>query len=70
MDIYTIPANLAGLPAISIPAGTSEGLPVGFQMMTKRFEDVRMLNTAKILEKLSPSYDENGLARIAERWYL
>ncbi|MDI3524019.1 MULTISPECIES: Asp-tRNA(Asn)/Glu-tRNA(Gln) amidotransferase subunit GatA [unclassified Kosmotoga] len=69
MDIYTIPANLAGLPAISLPAGAYEGLPVGFQMMARRFEDVRMLNTARILEKLSPSYDENGLARIAERWY-
>jgi len=37
-DIYTIPANLAGIPAISVPCGFSQsGLPIGMQLMGKAF---------------------------------
>ncbi len=44
-DVYTIPASLAGLPAISVPAGkTASGLPVGIQVIGKRFEDFRLLD--------------------------
>lgn len=49
-DIYTIPANLAGLPAISIPMGKINNLPVGLQMMTKRFEDEKLLQIARNYE--------------------
>ncbi|MDX1496479.1 MAG: Asp-tRNA(Asn)/Glu-tRNA(Gln) amidotransferase subunit GatA [Salinisphaeraceae bacterium] len=45
-DIYTIPANLAGLPGLSIPAGFVNGLPVGLQMIAPWFEEARMLNAA------------------------
>ncbi len=45
-DIYTIPANLAGLPAISFPS-YNEGLPIGMQLISKRFEDWKILNIAK-----------------------
>jgi len=46
-DIYTIPANLAGLPAGSIPAGfTSGGLPVGLHMITPYLQEAKMLNIA------------------------
>jgi aspartyl-tRNA(Asn)/glutamyl-tRNA(Gln) amidotransferase subunit A len=45
-DIYTIAANLAGLPGISIPAGFHQGLPVGLQIIGNSFEESRLLNVA------------------------
>lgn len=46
-DILTVPASLAGLPAISLPAGlTSEGLPVGVQLIGRRREDSELLSLA------------------------
>ncbi len=45
-DIYTIAANLAGIPAMSLPCGFSEGLPVGFQLMGNYFDEARLLNVA------------------------
>ncbi|MHB9111356.1 MAG: Asp-tRNA(Asn)/Glu-tRNA(Gln) amidotransferase subunit GatA [Thermoleophilia bacterium] len=45
-DICTIPVNLAGLPAISIPAGLSQGLPVGLQIIGKAFTAPTLLQTA------------------------
>lgn len=46
-DIYTIAANLAGLPAMSIPCGFSkEGLPVGLHVVGNYFDEARMLNVA------------------------
>jgi aspartyl-tRNA(Asn)/glutamyl-tRNA(Gln) amidotransferase subunit A len=49
-DICTIPVNLAGLPAISIPCGLSEGLPVGFQLIGPAFSENRILRAAHALE--------------------
>jgi aspartyl-tRNA(Asn)/glutamyl-tRNA(Gln) amidotransferase subunit A len=45
-DIYTIGANLAGLPAISVPCGFVEGLPVGLQIVGPHFSEARILNVA------------------------
>jgi aspartyl-tRNA(Asn)/glutamyl-tRNA(Gln) amidotransferase subunit A len=45
-DLYTIAVNLAGLPAMSIPAGFSDGLPVGLQIIGNYFDEARMLNVA------------------------
>jgi aspartyl-tRNA(Asn)/glutamyl-tRNA(Gln) amidotransferase subunit A len=45
-DIYTIGANLAGLPAMSIPCGTVGGLPVGLQIIGPHFAEARLLNVA------------------------
>ncbi len=45
-DIYTIPANLAGLPGISVPCGEAEGLPVGMQLVGNYFDEARLLNIA------------------------
>jgi aspartyl-tRNA(Asn)/glutamyl-tRNA(Gln) amidotransferase subunit A len=46
-DIYTIPANLAGLPGMSIPCGFDEkGLPVGLQMVGNYFAESKMLGIA------------------------
>ncbi|MEQ1622130.1 MAG: Asp-tRNA(Asn)/Glu-tRNA(Gln) amidotransferase subunit GatA [Methylococcales bacterium] len=45
-DIYTIAINLAGLPAMSIPAGFINGLPVGLQIIGNYFDEARLLNVA------------------------
>lgn len=45
-DIYTISTNLAGLPGMSIPAGFSNSLPVGLQIIGNYFDEARMLNVA------------------------
>ena len=45
-DIYTLALNLAGLPGMSIPAGFSQGLPVGMQLIANYFDEPRLLNVA------------------------
>ena len=51
-DIYTIPANLAGLPGISIPTPVAEGAhPVGIQLLAPHFAEPRLLQAAAALEK-------------------
>jgi aspartyl-tRNA(Asn)/glutamyl-tRNA(Gln) amidotransferase subunit A len=45
-DIYTIAANLAGTPGMSVPCGFSGGLPVGLQLMGNYFDEARLLNVA------------------------
>jgi len=45
-DIYTIATNLAGLPGMSIPAGFSQGKPVGLQVIGNYFDEARLLNVA------------------------
>ncbi|MCX6723339.1 MAG: amidase family protein, partial [Candidatus Staskawiczbacteria bacterium] len=52
MDIYTISVNLAGLPALSLPAGKVGKLPVGLQIIGNHFEENKILGCAKELEKL------------------
>ncbi len=50
-DIYTIGANLAGLPGISVPAGFTEaGLPVGIQLLAAPFEEEKLLRAARMYE--------------------
>ncbi len=59
LDLCTIPANMGGFPAISLPCGLSEGLPVGLQLMGGVNQDERLLQLAHSVEraldvKLSP----------------
>ncbi|MGP5396296.1 Asp-tRNA(Asn)/Glu-tRNA(Gln) amidotransferase subunit GatA [Arthrobacter rhombi] len=51
-DVATIPANLAGIPGITVPGGLSEGLPVGIQFLAPAHEDARLYRAAAALEKL------------------
>ncbi len=54
-DIYTIPANLAGIPAISIPCGFSKsGLPIGLQLMGKAFDEEMLLRVSYAYEQNTP----------------
>ncbi|HET8941049.1 MAG TPA: Asp-tRNA(Asn)/Glu-tRNA(Gln) amidotransferase subunit GatA, partial [Rudaea sp.] len=50
-DINTVAVNLAGLPAISVPAGFSEGLPVGLQLIAPAFAEARLLNAGHQLQQ-------------------
>jgi aspartyl-tRNA(Asn)/glutamyl-tRNA(Gln) amidotransferase subunit A len=51
-DVFTAAANLAGLPAISIPCGvTTENLPVGLQLTAKAFDEGTLLRAADVLER-------------------
>ncbi len=52
-DIYTIAVNLAGLPAISIPVGTANGLPMGMHIVGGDFEEAKVLNVAHQLQQNS-----------------
>ena len=52
-DIATIPANLAGVPAMTIPGGLSEGLPVGIQVIAPAHEDARMYAFAGAVERVA-----------------
>jgi aspartyl-tRNA(Asn)/glutamyl-tRNA(Gln) amidotransferase subunit A len=54
-DIFTVSANLAGLPAISVPCGfTGEGLPVGLQLTGRLFDETTLLAAASRYERQSP----------------
>lgn len=50
-DIYTIPANLAGLPGMSMPAGFIDNMPIGVQLIGPAFSEALMLNVGHIYQK-------------------
>ncbi len=50
-DVFTVPANLAGLPAISLPAGlTQDGLPLGLHVIGRAFDEATLFHVAGVLE--------------------
>ena len=50
-DVFTVPASMAGLPAISVPAGLdASGLPLGLQLIGRAFDEVTLLRAARALE--------------------
>lgn len=67
-DVYTITANLAGIPAMSLPAGLVDGLPCGLQLLGNYFDEARMLNLGYAFQqetdwhKLRP---ENSLTELS-----
>jgi aspartyl-tRNA(Asn)/glutamyl-tRNA(Gln) amidotransferase subunit A len=61
-DYCTVPMSLAGIPAISIPNGLSEGLPTGFQLAGPAFSEGRILDAAHALER-AIAFDGSGARR-------
>jgi len=57
-DIFTVTANLAGLPAISLPIGRVKGLPLGGQLIGQAFLEDEMIEAAYALERVVPTTDE------------
>jgi aspartyl-tRNA(Asn)/glutamyl-tRNA(Gln) amidotransferase subunit A len=51
-DVFTVPCSLAGLPAVSVPAGLSaEGLPLGLQIIGRAFDEATILRVAELIER-------------------
>jgi len=57
-DIYTISANLAGIPGLSLPCGYVDGLPVGLQILGKPFKEEEIFRVGRIFEKAHAFKDE------------
>jgi aspartyl-tRNA(Asn)/glutamyl-tRNA(Gln) amidotransferase subunit A len=63
-DVFTVPASLAGLPGISLPAGQSaEGLPLGLQILGRAFDEETVIRTAGVLEQAA------GFKVVSPRWW-
>jgi aspartyl-tRNA(Asn)/glutamyl-tRNA(Gln) amidotransferase subunit A len=50
-DVFTVSINLAGLPGISIPCGVAGGLPIGFQLIGRMFDEATILRAADAFER-------------------
>jgi aspartyl-tRNA(Asn)/glutamyl-tRNA(Gln) amidotransferase subunit A len=62
-DVFTVPVNLAGLPAISVPAGLSqEGLPLGLQLIGRPFDEEALFSLAEVIEQAAGTFSP-------ERWW-
>jgi aspartyl-tRNA(Asn)/glutamyl-tRNA(Gln) amidotransferase subunit A len=56
-DIFTVPANLAGLPALSLPCGLAGGLPVGLQLLGRRFDEVTLLRAGAAFQHVTRHHE-------------
>ena len=56
-DIFTVSANLAGLPGISVPGGFADGLPLGFQLIGRMFDEATLLRVADVFERATPWHE-------------
>ena len=65
-DVCTIPSNLAGHPAMSVPFGTGEdGLPIGVQVLAPALGETTMFQVAAVLEAAAPPLPQPALAQVA-----
>jgi aspartyl-tRNA(Asn)/glutamyl-tRNA(Gln) amidotransferase subunit A len=63
-DVFSVPASMAGIPAMSVPAGlNSEGLPLGLQVIGKPFDEQGVLDAGLAIEQRA------GFAAQPERWW-
>jgi len=53
-DVFTVSANLAGIPAISVPCGLVEGLPAGLQLTGRQFGEATLFRAAAVYERVRP----------------
>ena len=58
-DIYTLSVNLAGIPAMSVPAGFADGMPVGLQIMGNYFAEAKLLNVAHKFQQATDWHTKN-----------
>jgi len=55
-DVFTVPINLAGVPAISLPCGFADRLPIGLQLIASHFQEHLMLRAARAYEEATPHH--------------
>ncbi|MFA6525258.1 MAG: Asp-tRNA(Asn)/Glu-tRNA(Gln) amidotransferase subunit GatA [Patescibacteria group bacterium] len=60
-DVFTVSANIGGIPAVSVPCGFSDGLPVGLQFMAKPFAESQLLQVAHQYEQHNSWYKESAI---------
>lgn len=60
-DIYTVTANLAGIPGLAIPAGLVDGLPVGFQLLGPQLNEELLFQVAYSYEQATKYYQKNAI---------
>ena len=60
MDACTLPVSVAGLPGLSVPAGLSDGLPVGLQLIGKAWDEARLLQLGRAYEAVTATADWRG----------
>ena len=51
-DVFTVPANLAGVPGVSVPCGYANGLPVGLQFVGPLFAEAMVLRAGRAIERI------------------
>lgn len=56
-DVFTVPINLAGVPAISVPCGFAGHLPIGLQLIGRHFDEATVLKAAQAYEEASPFHN-------------
>jgi aspartyl-tRNA(Asn)/glutamyl-tRNA(Gln) amidotransferase subunit A len=56
-DIFTVPANLAGIPGLSLPCGLAEGLPVGLQLLGRSFDEASLLRLGHAFEQATDHHE-------------
>ena len=52
-DIFTVPANLAGIPGLSLPCGFADGLPAGLQLLGRPFDEATLLRAGHAYQSLT-----------------
>lgn len=65
-DLLTVPVNLAGLPAITVPCGFSEGMPLGLQIIGKAFDEATIYQLAYAFEQATPYHHQKPEIRGGE----
>ena len=57
-DVFTVPANLAGLPGLSVPCGLASGLPVGLQLVGRAFDETSLFRLGCAFEQITPHHQD------------
>lgn len=65
-DLFTIPASLAGLPALSLPCGFKEGLPINCQLIGKHFDESTVLNVARQFQRSTDWHEQHPSAFVMD----
>jgi aspartyl-tRNA(Asn)/glutamyl-tRNA(Gln) amidotransferase subunit A len=56
-DVFTVPANLAGIPGLSLPCGFADGLPVGLQLLARRFDEAALFRAGRGFEAVTRHHE-------------